>query len=87
MKFIVPETYRSVIGNEIRIEIKGSLSLRSIIFKWPEAISEKIFISKELNDEIILSQFLFFREDKIVRLDDKISNQDIVKILLTATGG
>lgn len=87
MKFILPAPLDEDIGSEIIIEMEDVAPLRDAIAKWPGRLSRYVTSDKNRLLEHVSSRFLFAQNGRVVQLDDPVTNQSIIHMLLMATGG
>lgn len=88
MKFVFSEPYAGRIGKELCFELKEPLKLRALVSMWPEKLlSDTLFGPGGLLEDRLLSHFFFFRDGRKMSLDETIQNEDVVNVMLAATGG
>ena len=87
MVFILPAPFHKDFGKRLEICIEGALTLRESILRWPRKLLEREFRSFPPVDENILARFLFIQNGRLVRIDEPVTNQSTIQVMLTATGG
>jgi hypothetical protein len=87
MVWILPAPFHEDFGERLEVEIKGAILLRESILRWPRNLLERAFPSYPPVDENILARFLFIQDGRLVRLDETVTNQSTIQVMLTATGG
>ncbi len=89
MNIRLSSPFKEIIGLEVlNINIISEVTLKEIIqilfLKCPQF---KKFLPEELKDEKISKSFIVVRKNQIVLLNEKISEEDELKIFPTLAGG
>ena len=82
--------FKEIIGSDVlSINITGEVTLKKIVeilvLKNPQF--KKFISDEELKDEKISKSFIVVRKNQIVLLNEKISEEDELKIFPTLVGG
>jgi hypothetical protein len=87
MRFLFSDPYRRVAGPELEFPLSIPVSLRALIGRFPPDLIEMIHYGDSGSDVELAAHVMFFNRVRLLRLDDMISDDDVVKVLLPATGG
>jgi hypothetical protein len=87
MEFVFSEPFARAIGRNIRIDIGAPTPLRTLIARLPAEAREVVAGPGPWSEDLILARVLFFREGRLIGLGEPIAVSDVVKVMLTATGG
>ena len=88
VKFEFSEPYISRFGKELSFAITEPVLLRELVRKWPPSLLPPTVLGQAgLLEDRLLAHFLFFRESRRIGLDDQVNDSDLIKVMLTATGG
>lgn len=89
MKVRLYSPFNGMIGTDvISIDLSKESSLkeiiRQLIVTYPQF---KAFIPADLTDEKLSKNLLFFKEGQVLRLDEKVGDEDELKVLPLLPGG
>lgn len=87
MEFVFSEPFGSAIGRDICIEIGDPTPLRVLIARLPAEILEVVAGRGPWSEDRVLAHVLFFREGRLIGLGESVTNSDVIKVMLAATGG
>jgi len=87
MRFLFSDPFTKVVGAEIEFSISNPVSLRTLINRFPPDLIKMIHHDPSVTDVELWAHVMFFDKTRLLRLDDKIDNDEIIKVLLPATGG
>ncbi len=87
MRFLFSDPYRRVVGAELEFPLSLPVTLRVLIGRFPSPLAEMIHYKDSDSDVELAAHVMFFNEVRLLRLDDMVSEDDVVKVLLPATGG
>jgi hypothetical protein len=87
MRFFFSDPYRQVAGAELEFSLPIPVSLRALIGRLPPDLIEMIHYKDSASDVELCAHVMFFNKVRLLRLDDMVSDDDVVKVLLPATGG
>jgi hypothetical protein len=87
MRFLFSDPYRRVAGDELEFPLSTPVSLRTLIGRFPPGLAEMIHYRNSDSDCELAAHVMFFNKVRLLRLDDMVSDDDVVKVLLPATGG
>jgi hypothetical protein len=87
MRFLFSDPYRRVAGAELEFALPIPVSLRALIGRFPADLIAMIHYEDSDSDVELAAHVMFFNKVRLLRLDDMIDNDDVVKVLLPATGG
>ena len=87
MEFVFSEPFAREIGRNIRMVVKDPAPLRVLIARLPSEVREVLAGRAPWSEDQLLSRVLFFREGRLIDLGEPVGDPDVVKVMLTATGG
>ena len=87
MEFIFMPPYSCDVGERFKITIKESFPLKMLIPKLPSKVLAMLSNPTMIEDDTLGAHILFLRQGHILKPDDIITCDDIVKIMLPVTGG
>ncbi|MFZ4436887.1 MAG: hypothetical protein ACOYOS_00510 [Syntrophales bacterium] len=87
MRFLFSEPFIKVAGKELEFPISSPVSLRALIGQFPPDLIKIIHHENAVSDIELWAHVMFFNKVRLLRLDDMIDNDEIIKVLLPATGG
>jgi len=88
MRFLFSDPFIKVAGKELDFPISSPVSLRALIDRFPPELIKMIHHENSVSDVELWAHVMFFNKARLLRLDDMIDNNDeIIKVLLPATGG
>ncbi len=87
MRFLFSDPYRRVAGAELEFPLSLPVSLRVLISRFPPDLIAMIHYEDSVSDVELAAHAMFFNKHRLLRLDDTIGTDDVVKVLLPATGG
>jgi hypothetical protein len=87
MRFLFSDPFINVVGKELEFSISSPVSLRALICRFPPDLIKMIHHDHSVSDVELSAHVMFFNKARLLRLDDMIDNNEIIKVLLPATGG
>jgi hypothetical protein len=87
MRFLFSDPFRKVAGQELEIALSSPVSLRALIGRFPPGLIEMIHHEKSISDVELWAHVMFFSKVRLLRLEDMIDDDAVIKVLLPATGG
>jgi len=87
MRFLFSDPFRTVAGKELEVALSSPVSLRALIGRFPPGLLEMIHHEDSVSDVELWAHVMFFNKVRLLRLDDMIEDNEVIKVLLPATGG
>jgi hypothetical protein len=87
MEFVFSEPFAREFGRNIRMIVEGPTPLRVLIARLPAEVREVLAGRAPWSEDHLLARVLFFREGRLIGLGETVADSDVVKVMLTATGG
>ena len=87
MRFLFSDPFRKVAGKELEIVLSSPVSLRALIGHFSPALLGMIHHEDSISDVELWAHVMFFNKTRLLRLDDMIGDNEVIKVLLPATGG
>jgi hypothetical protein len=88
MVFEFSEPFSSSLGRrELRVDIAEPSRLSELVARLPDEILRVVAGHDPRSEDALLARALFFRDGRLIRLDESVANSDIIKVMLAATGG
>lgn len=87
MRFLFSDPFRKVAGDELEIALTEPVPLRTVIGRFPPDLIAMIPHGDAVTDVELWAHVMFFNKSRLLRLDDTITDDEEVKVLLPATGG
>jgi hypothetical protein len=87
MEFVFSEPFAREIGRNIRMVVGGPTPLRVLIARLPAEVREVLAGRASWSEDHLQARVLFFRKGRLIGLGEPVADSDVVKVMLTATGG
>ena len=78
---------KSIVGEQLEIELEHPVTLRELLRALPDQLSRLIPYGEKTTDAQLLANLSFFRGNQLLRIDDPIETDDTILVLLPPTGG
>lgn len=88
MKFLFSDPYAGRFARELPFDLPAPVPLRVLVGRWPAAmLPPSVHDPAGFSEDRLLAHFLFFRDGRRIGLEERVTNTDVINVLLTATGG
>jgi hypothetical protein len=87
MRFLFSDPFIKVAGKELDFPISEPVALRTLIGRFPPDLIKMIHHDPSISDVELWAHVMFFNKARLLRLDDRIGDDETIKVLLPATGG
>ena len=87
MRFIFSDPFIKAVGKELEFSISSPVPLQILIDQFPLDLIKMFNYDHSVPDVELWAHVMFFNEERLLRLCDMIDNDEIIKVMLAATGG
>ena len=79
--------FKVMFGREMELEFQGNLSLREFIDLFASRHKGFASIASFDKDSSLSAHICFLRRGRLLKLDDRLQNEDTLQVLLPVSGG
>ncbi len=87
MRFLFHGPIKRIAGDHLEVPLNGPAKLRDLLGPLSSRLEKMIPYGTETTEAQLMANLSFFRNERLLRFEDAIEDNDVVGVFLPATGG